>query len=206
MDKMDIANKICKVLCMGIQKALNYVIFGVIVFELFLFVISFLSLIRAKVKIVAVNNGKKTVDEEYVQDEDNAMEERKLISHRISPKEIEKTIEAYDKAKTWYNPYKRVIPVFTLLGILGTVAGLYISVVDGKSPQEMYAGLALALSTTVIGIFCSLIASALDIACLARTADKIDIEIEKACRKYDDFAAKFRASSVKGGEDASTTE
>ena len=48
-----------------------------------------------------------------------------------------------------YSAFSMCIQLFTLLGILGTVAGLYISM---NADQNIYEGVEFALSSTVLGI------------------------------------------------------
>jgi len=55
----------------------------------------------------------------------------------------------------WYSAFSMIIQLFTLLGILGTVAGLFISLMhmnDLSKASELLEGIKMALSSTILGI------------------------------------------------------
>ncbi|HOO78769.1 MAG TPA: MotA/TolQ/ExbB proton channel family protein [Lachnospiraceae bacterium] len=63
--------------------------------------------------------------------------------------EYDQFLTDYQKKGIIYSAFSMCIQLFTLLGILGTVAGLYISM---NADQNIYEGVEFALSSTVLGI------------------------------------------------------
>ena len=74
--------------------------------------------------------------------------------------EFDLFLEEYQKSGWIYSAFSLIIQIFTLLGILGTVAGLYLAM---SNRQDMYEGVELALSTTVLGILFAILYKVADI-------------------------------------------
>ena len=95
---------------------------------------------------------------------------QKTIEIEASPdwEEFDQFLEDYQRQGGWYSAFSMIIQIFTLLGILGTVAGLYIAV-SNRDPgavndlSEMYRGVKMALSTTILGILFAVIYKMADI-------------------------------------------
>ncbi len=96
--------------------------------------------------------------------------------------------KSYTRTMTGYDVYFALIQLFTLLGILGTVAGLYLSlnaVPDTGGIQNIsYDGIAFALSSTILGIGCTVILKLLDIALSGRYIDRIDDRLDLFEKDY----------------------
>lgn len=74
--------------------------------------------------------------------------------------EFDKFLSDYQNKGIIYSMFSMIVQVFTLLGILGTVAGLYIAMNEGN---DIYAGVEFALSSTVLGIIFAVIYKVADI-------------------------------------------
>lgn len=63
----------------------------------------------------------------------------------------------FDGICTWYLRLSQIIPVFPLLGILGTVAGLMMQVNAQADVQLIYTSLDTALSSTLYGLIAAIV-------------------------------------------------
>jgi len=79
--------------------------------------------------------------------------------------------EEYQHTESWYTAFSLVIQLFPLLGILGTVAGLYQAM---NEQTDMYSGVGFALSSTVIGIIWAIVYKIVDIVFTSRAINYID--------------------------------
>ncbi len=106
--------------------------------------------------------------------------------------EFDRFLEDYQKQGGWYSAFSLVIQVFTLLGILGTVAGLYLAMANG---EDMYSGVELALSSTILGIIFAVIYKTADIII---TSSLINY-IEDGISRYEKIYKVDRDASGKNG-------
>lgn len=91
------------------------------------------------------------------------------------------------------------IQIFPLLGILGTVAGLYIAVSQG---QDIYSGVSFALSSTILGIMFAVFLKILEIFGTAVFVNYIDDCIDRFEKGYsiDNEEAKVAMIAVETEE------
>lgn len=95
----------------------------------------------------------------------------------------------YQNSLSKYNTFTLIIQLFPLLGILGTVAGLYIAMNthDGTESlfagEGLYAGVGFALSSTVLGIICAILFKVVDIF-LSNAVNKIDDNMDRFEKSY----------------------
>lgn len=92
--------------------------------------------------------------------------------------DLEEFLKEYQDKMKIYTAFSLVIPLFTLLGILGTVAGLFVSMQDMEAAENMYEGIRFALSSTVLGIICAVIYKVVDIIFSSLYISHIDEGIE----------------------------
>ncbi|MCR5739205.1 MAG: MotA/TolQ/ExbB proton channel family protein [Lachnospiraceae bacterium] len=113
--------------------------------------------------------------------------------------DFEKFQRDYQKGSVWYSIFSLVIQLFTLLGILGTVVGLYIAMNNG---EDLYAGVGLALTTTINGILFAVIYKLFDIGITAMLLNFIDdgMDIFVDSYKADSDDATRTAMIEKGRE------
>lgn len=95
--------------------------------------------------------------------------------------------EDYGHEVKIYDMFVAVIQVFPLLGILGTVAGLYLSLNDvvEAGMRFSYDGIGFALSSTILGIVFSVIFKMLDAVFTAPLADTIEIRLDLFEKDYE---------------------
>ncbi len=115
--------------------------------------------------------------------------------------DFEQFLVEYQKANSWYTAFSLVIQLFTLLGILGTVAGLYIAMHNG---QELYQGVEFALSSTVYGIIAAVFYKVLDIIVSAVLITPIDENVERFEKSFqiDRDDAHWNLSESRESEEA----
>lgn len=73
----------------------------------------------------------------------------------VTPETMIKYEKDFNKACSLYNMYTQWIPIFPLLGILGTVSGLMLQV-EAENIDELFASLHLALESTWLGLLFSI--------------------------------------------------
>lgn len=85
----------------------------------------------------------------------------------IDEDEMRKHYDTFNKHCAWYNVCTQAIPLFPLMGVLGTVLGLVGQVNAGTNAEEIFGSLGLALNTTITGIVVSLILKGVDLLFLS---------------------------------------
>lgn len=95
--------------------------------------------------------------------------------------DFDKFLEDYQDKGWWYTSFSLIIQIFTLLGILGTVAGLYLAMSNG---QDIYQGVEFALSTTILGILFAVIYKVADICIVSFLVNYIDDGIDRYEKIY----------------------
>ena len=112
--------------------------------------------------------------------------------------------ESYDKKDRFmklcsqYSTLSHLIPVFPLLGILGTVAGLY-QQVSSKDASVIYDALDMALSTTLWGLLTAVILKVLEAFLVIRLINDIDAAFDSYDVRYQD--ATFQKNYSDGSEE-----
>ncbi len=94
-------------------------------------------------------------------------------------------MNAYNRNGKSYIRYSLIIQLFPLLGILGTVSGLFLALQNGElSGENLYSDVGFALSSTVLGIAMAIIFKFLDTFILSNIIVKIDGECELYEKSY----------------------
>lgn len=93
--------------------------------------------------------------------------------------------KTYDEIYSQYNTWSQMIPIFPLLGILGTVAGLILQVMS-QDAQLIYQSLHLALSSTLYGILAAIVLKIVEAACVQKHINDIDSMLSDYEIKYQD--------------------
>ena len=91
---------------------------------------------------------------------------------------LEANRDEYNRIYAEYVAYAQMIPIFTLLGILGTVVGLMLSSTDNV--ESLVKGLGAALLTTLAGLICSIALKIYDATKCGVRINLIDAEFAKA--------------------------
>lgn len=146
--------------CKLLDHHLNSLIFILAMFEIGLAVISFYELQGLKNKIKKLNTREKRKLGRARRLGKGKVESRYEDVSEKDWYEFDEFLKAYQKKSIPYNTFSLIIQLFTLLGILGTVAGLYVAI---NSNQDIYDGVKFALSSTVLGIVFAVIFKIFDI-------------------------------------------
>ena len=193
------------ILCKILDKTLNIVIILAAFFEAYLLIISWNKLAAYRTKIKKLNNYTKL----------------KITSGEHKEKGVVKTVYTSTSEKNWrefdmfcsnyqedgkvFSLYSLLIQIFTLLGILGTVAGLFIAMQNNKdwsNSAGMFEGVKFALSSTVLGIIFAVIFKIFDIFLNAFYINYIDDGIARFTANYSEEKddVKFFESQNKASE------
>lgn len=103
--------------------------------------------------------------------------------------EFDAFCEKYQEDSITISKFSLIIQLFPLLGILGTVAGLYYAMNSNQgiqNAQDMYDGVRLALSSTIYGILFAVFYKCLDVFINAYFINYIDDGIERFKDKYNE--------------------
>ena len=83
--------------------------------------------------------------------------------------------EEYNKVQLIYSTFEQFVPIFPLLGILGTVAGLI---------QQMREALAVSMSTTFLGLIAAVILKFVDAIFVSKTINSMEMYFENFEQNY----------------------
>lgn len=98
--------------------------------------------------------------------------------------QLDSFLQDYQKKLGTYNTFVSIIQIFPLLGILGTVAGLYVAMNGNMNGnQALYDGVRFALSSTVLGIIFAVFFKIVDIF-LVNIINYIDDGIDRYKLNY----------------------
>lgn len=103
--------------------------------------------------------------------------------------EFDQFLEDYQKKGCWYSAFSMIIQLFTLLGILGTVVGLYdampsIAEASAAGQSNMFSGIGFALETTILGIAFTVIYKVADIIIVSTLINYIEDGINRYEKIY----------------------
>lgn len=149
-----------EMLCTVLDKVTNPVIIAVAIFEFVLMSVSIWIMAQFRIRIWKLNRKEIKKSNTAKKQSKGKVEKTIELESNHNWEEFDQFLEDYQKKGCWYSAFSLIIQIFTLLGILGTVAGLYLAMKNG---QDMYSGVELALSTTILGILCAVIYKVADI-------------------------------------------
>ena len=89
--------------------------------------------------------------------------------------------EEYNKIRLLYNTFEQFVPIFPLLGILGTVAGL-IQQLDHI--DQMRDALAVSMSTTFLGLICAVALKIVDAILVSKTVSAMEMFFDTFEQNY----------------------
>ncbi len=134
-------------------------------------------------KIYILNNNLKDVEE--IDDETAA----------ITPDTIRKYETSFYNICSWHEMLVQIIPIFPLLGILGTVAGLILEMQSGDM-AGMISSLDVALETTLWGLIFSIVLKGIDAVFPSRIIYDAEVLLDDHYKKLS-IAELFRDSQDK---------
>ena len=159
-------------MCKFLAATLNTCIILLAGIELFFAVIAGLKLFKLKRRVISINSIQiRHLGKPKRTGKARVTTTAEVVKDMNYHQDMDIVKEEYQNTESWYTAFSLVIQLFPLLGILGTVAGLYQAM---NEQTDMYTGVGFALSSTVIGIIWAIIYKIVDIIFTARAINYID--------------------------------
>ena len=112
-----------------------------------------------------------------------ALKRREIAPSRLE--DVDELRENFNNLISKYITCAQMIPIFPLLGILGTVAGLMLQVTT-QDASAIYSALHLALSSTLWGLLASIVLKIVEAAVVTRNINDIETMLSDYDIKYQD--------------------
>lgn len=121
------------------------------------------------------------------------IEENEDESASITPDTIRKYETEFNTKCSWHGVLVQCIPVFPLLGILGTVAGL-MRQIQANGMEEMMQSLDVALETTFWGLIFAILLKVIEAVFPARVISDVEVMLDDFDKKLNmaEMFAKFK--------------
>ena len=131
-----------------------------------------------------------------VDPEDGAVFAQEDEDASVTPDTIRQFERDFNKACALHNVFSQLIPVFPLLGILGTVAGLMLEV-SAADIEGMKVAMDTALSSTFFGLIFAILLKVIDAVFPSRIIEDVDVMLEDYSKKLDlaDMIRKLKDNS-----------
>ncbi len=119
-----------------------------------------------------------------VNPDDGAVIDRDDEDASITPDTIRQYERDFNKACAWHSVFSQLIPIFPLMGILGTVAGLML---ESKAVdiEGMMASIDTALSSTFVGLIFAILLKFIDAVFPARVIEDVEVMLDDYSKKLD---------------------
>lgn len=132
-------------------------------------------------------NGTSSVKKVLRGKDDRKLETETIVTSLKDWSEFDAFCDDYQNDSVLFSRISLIIQVFPLLGILGTVTGLFIAMnanADWSNAAFLFEGVRFALSSTVLGILFAVLFKFVDIFFSARFLGYIDDGIERFRENY----------------------
>ena len=128
-----------------------------------------------------------------VDPEDGSVVAEDDVDASITPDTIRQYEKDFNKDCALHNVYSQLIPVFPLLGIFGTVAGLMLEA-NAADLEGMMTSLDVALSSTFIALIFAIFLKIVDAVFPSRVIEDVEVMLEDYSKKLDlaDMIKKIR--------------
>lgn len=123
---------------------------------------------------------------------------------RVTPDTIRNYERDFNKVCSKYNVYAQLIPIFPLLGILGTVAGL-ISEVKAGSLENIMSSLDLALWSTFFGLVWAIVLKIIAAVAPSRIINDVEIMLDDYDKKINNSVMLGNITAANDKSDKSQT-
>lgn len=185
--------RVMKLLCEGLDMATNPAIWMLALAECAFMVASIVVMVGFRHRINKLNS--KGLEKSKASKKEAKGKVAKTVEFESKKDwdEFDQFLGEYQKRGSWYSAFSLIIQIFPLLGILGTVAGLYLAMSNG---QDMYEGVELALSTTVLGILFAIIFKIADIIIVSLFINYIEDGIDRYEKIYKVDSEEAEAGNV----------
>ncbi len=154
-----------------------------------------LSFHRSRIEEAVRRRNKKYM----VNPSDGTMEEDDDEDAAVTPDTIRNYEMEFNKACSLHSVYTQLIPIFPLLGILGTVAGLMLQL-GSQDVAAIFDSLGVALSSTFAGLIFSILLKSIDAVYPARIIGDVDVLLEDYSKKLDMAEMLQRLQAQEGTE------
>ena len=169
-----------------LAKTLNYGIVLLAFAETFLMIMAYRKMIVLKKRIDLLNAetpGKMVLRSK----KQGKLETEYTVKVEKDWKEFDSFCDEYQNDSMLFSSVSLIIQIFPLLGILGTVTGLFVAMngnADWSNAQNLFEGVSFALSSTVLGILFAVIFKLVDILFCARYLNYIDDGVDRFRESY----------------------
>ncbi len=102
--------------------------------------------------------------------------------------DILNNLETFNNVQIKYSIFEQFVPVFPLLGILGTVAGLIMQL---GNIDQMREALALSMSTTFWGLIAAILLKIIDAIWVSSAVNKMALEFDSYEQNYQMVKDKY---------------
>lgn len=167
--------------CIVLDKITNPIIIAVAIVELVLMCRSIWIMMKFKIRICKLNRKEYKSSNIPQKQSKGRVKKDIVLESNHNWEEFDQFLEDYQKQGCYYSAFSMIIQIFTLLGILGTVAGLYLAMKNGR---DMYSGVELALSSTVLGIIFAVFFKCVDIIIISVFINYIEDGINRYEKVY----------------------
>ena len=183
-----------------LAKVLNPIIVVLAIGEAILMVNSYRKMRELKKRIDGLN-GQKTGKQVVTSRKPGVVKTQYTVTHDRDWREFDTFCDDYQKSSMLFSGAALVIQLFPLMGILGTVTGLYVAMngnADWSNAQSLYEGVRFALSSTVLGISFAVLFKTIDILFNAKYLGYIDDGIDRFRQNYNvakEFPAELQSEA-----------
>ena len=177
-------NTFILLICKGLDVILNWFILALFVYETYLGAKSWSILSGLKKRINKLNEPKVKKGRSFRRNR-GEIETHYEGTPVKKWEDLDSFLKDYQNKGKTYTAFSLIIQLFTLLGILGTVAGLFVALQDMEDASNLLDGVGFALSSTILGIICAVIFKVFDIFLVSRYITYIDEGIERYEKDFD---------------------
>lgn len=128
-------------------------------------------------------------------DPDMSIEEKMTIRTTFDSVKLENARTEFDKIYSEYVCWSQMVPLFSSLGLLGTVLGLILSSTGDIEIESLMSSLGLAMWTTLIGLICTIVLKVFDAVGPGRVINDIEAAFARVNEKMSKELYKKAGSS-----------
>ena len=169
---------------------LNISICGLGIVELVILIITVISLSNSKKDFAKLDSPKRVTGAAVKTGKNHV---KTVLTAEHDWEQYIEDLSNYNKRISLYTVYSLIIQLFPLLGILGTVAGLFMAI-NGNDFENL-SSIAFALSSTVLGLIWTILYKVADAILVSFVINPVEDIIETFEKKYDKELEEARSNS-----------